>query len=119
LGDHSIRVAICADITHAEHAQAAADSGAGVYAASCFITPEGYGTDASVLQGYAHKHRMVVLLANYGAATSEWRSAGQSAIWSNDGKLLASGPSEGEAVVHASIEDSALRVRALLGMRPS
>ena len=52
---------------------------------------------------------MVVLMANFGAATSEWPSAGQSAIWSNDGALLACGPTEGEAIVHASIEDSALR----------
>lgn len=115
VGDHSIRIAICADITHAEHAQAAADCGAGIYAASCFITPEGYGADTSLLQGYAREHRMVVLLANYGAATGGWRSAGQSAIWSNDGRLLACGPTEGEAVIHASIEASALRGRAQPG----
>jgi len=106
LGGHIIRVAICADITHPEHACAAAESGAGIYMASCFITPGGYSTDAGLLQGYARKHRMVVLLANYGAATSEWPSAGRSAIWSNDGTLLACGPTEGEAIVHASIEDS-------------
>jgi predicted amidohydrolase len=107
LGDHTISIAICADITHPEHAQAAADRGAGIYAASCFITPNGYATDAGLLQGYARKHRMVVLLANYGAGTSEWRSAGRSAIWSNDGTLLACGPAEGEAIVHAAIGGSA------------
>jgi predicted amidohydrolase len=108
LGDHTISIAICADMTHPEHARAAADRGAGIYAASCFITPGGYDTDAGLLEGYARKHRMVVLLANYGAGTSEWRSAGRSAIWSNDGTLLACGPTEGEAIVHATIDGSGL-----------
>lgn len=96
VGDHTVGVAICADIAHPEHARAAAIGGAGIDAASCFITPEGYAADAALLRGYAREHRMVVLLANYGAATSAWCSAGRSAIWSSDGELLACGPAEGE-----------------------
>jgi predicted amidohydrolase len=107
LGGQTARVAICADITHPEHARAAAASGAGIYVASCLITPGGYATDAGLLQRYAREHRMVVLLANHGSGTSRWPSAGRSAIWSNDGKLLACGPPEGEAIIHASIEFSA------------
>jgi predicted amidohydrolase len=101
IGGQVVCVAICADITHAEHACAAAARGADIYAASCFITPGGYGTDSELLAGYAREHRMTVLMANYGSVTSEWPSAGRSAIWSNTGALLACGPSEGESVVVA------------------
>jgi predicted amidohydrolase len=64
VGGHTVRIAICADITHPEHARAAADAGARLYVASCFLTPSGYPTDAGLLQRYAREHRMVVLLAN-------------------------------------------------------
>lgn len=92
-------VAICADINHAGHAVEAAGRGATIYAASCFITPDSYGIDAGLLEGYAREHRMVVLMANYGAGTGGWLSAGRSAIWSNTGTLLACGPAEGEAII--------------------
>ena len=72
-----------------------------------FITPDGYDTDAALLEGYAREHRMAVLMANYGAATSEWRSAGRSAIWSHTGRLLTRGPAEGEAVVVARYQRDA------------
>ncbi len=101
IGDDLVCVAICADINHAEHASEAAGRGAAIYAASCLITPDGYETDAGLLEAYARKHRMVVLMANYGAATGEWASAGRSAIWSHTGTLLACGPPEGEAIVVA------------------
>jgi predicted amidohydrolase len=93
--------AICADITHPEHARAAAHAGSTVYAAGCFITQEGYAADAALLQGYAQRHQMLVLMANYGAPLGGWSSAGRSAIWSDTGALLACGPSAGEALVLA------------------
>lgn len=103
ISDQTICVAICADITHPEHARAAARHDARVYAASCLITPAGYQTDAALLQRYAREHRMAVLLSNYGAAVGEWMSAGCSAIWSNTGELLATASSSGEAIVVASV----------------
>lgn len=104
LGDQMICLAICAEITHPQHAQAAADCGAAIYAASCFITPGGYGHDAALLAGYARTHQMVVSMANYGAATGGWPAAGRSAIWAADGGLLACAPDEGEALVVMSVE---------------
>ena len=94
-------VAICADITHDEHASEAARRGANIYAASCCLTHSGYATDAALLAGYAREHRMAVMMANYGAATGGWMSAGRSAVWSMTGALLAQGPADGEAVVVA------------------
>lgn len=97
--DRTVCLAICAEITHAEHARDAAACGAHVYAASCFITPEGYVHDAGLLEGYARAHRMAVVMANPGAACGGWASAGCSAIWSSGGSLIARGPDEGEAIV--------------------
>jgi predicted amidohydrolase len=103
LGDETVCVAICAEITHPQHAEEAAGRGAGIYAASCFLTPGGYLYDTGLLAGYARQHRMAVVMANYGAPTSQWQSAGGSAIWSSDGTPLARGPSSGEAVVMAHV----------------
>jgi predicted amidohydrolase len=100
---HTVCIAVCADISHAEHAAEAAGQGAGIYAASCFITPAGYTTDVGLLMRYAREHRMAVLLANYGAPTGGWPAAGRSAIWSREGALMACGPAEGEAIVVAHL----------------
>jgi predicted amidohydrolase len=99
----TVCLAICADTTHPEHAQDAARSGADIYAASSFITPAGYAHGAALLAGYAEKHEMSVLMANYGSRTSEWDAAGRSAIWSRAGKLLAQAAPQGEEVVVAEV----------------
>jgi predicted amidohydrolase len=99
----SVGIAICADITHSSHAERAASHGAHIYAASCFIGPKGYPNDARLLQGYASRHRMAVVMANYGGPCAGWDSAGASAIWSDSGALLARGPDRGEAVITASL----------------
>lgn len=102
--DRNVAVAICAEITHAQHAQEAAARGAEIYAASCFITPSGYAHDANLLRGYSCEHRMPVLMANYGAPSDEWPSAGCSAIWSRAGARVALAPAQGEAVVVAKVD---------------
>jgi predicted amidohydrolase len=99
IASQRVGLAICADITHPEHARAAAQAGATVYAAGCFITREGYAADAALLQGYASEHGMLVLMANYGAPMGIWSSGGRSAAWSESGRLLACAPDAGEALV--------------------
>lgn len=106
IGNEIACVAICAEITHPEHAFEAARRGAGIYAASCFITPGGYARATAVLEGRAREHQMGVLMANFGAGTSAWASAGRSAIWSSAGTLLTQGPPEGEAVLVAKLSTS-------------
>jgi predicted amidohydrolase len=96
---NTVCIAICADIAHGEHALAAASHGADIYAASCFITPDGYADDAALLAAYAAEHRMAVLMANYGAPTSAWNSAGRSSIWSSAGALLGQAAPHGEDVL--------------------
>jgi predicted amidohydrolase len=99
--DHVVGMAICAEITHPEHALEAARRNADIYAASCFITPNGYAYDSQLLAGYAREHRMMVLLANFGNGNGTLMSAGRSAIWSATGALLIQGPPEGEAILLA------------------
>jgi predicted amidohydrolase len=41
------------------------------------------------------------MLANHGASTGGWESAGRSAVWSPDGTVLACAPPSGEALVLA------------------
>jgi predicted amidohydrolase len=99
--DDIVGLAICADVGHVEHARDAAERGATIYAAGSLISDEGYATDAAHLQRHAQEHSMLALLANYGAPTGGYTSAGQSAAWSETGELLASAPSSGEALVIA------------------
>lgn len=101
LGDDTLALAVCADFCHASHAAAAAEVGAGIYAAGVLITEGGYAADSALLQGYAREHGMLVLMANHGGATGGWESAGRSAIWAADGRLLAAAPGVGDALVIA------------------
>ena len=99
VGGASVALAICADTTHPEHAAKAAVRGARVYAASVFITPKGYAADAALMQRYAAEHRMCVLMANYRAPSGGFVPAGRSAIWSEDGALVAACSGLEEAIV--------------------
>lgn len=104
MADQVVAVAICADITHPEHADAAARGGATIYAASCFLTDNGYDADAHLLRRYARDHGLLVMMSNYGAPVRGWSCAGRSAIWSDDGSLLGCAPPRGAALVVASRE---------------
>lgn len=94
-------LAVCADFTHASHAQAAARAGAALYAASVLVAPGGYAKDSEILRGYAEQHAMPVLMSNHGAPTGGWQSAGRSALWNERGQLVVEG-GDGECLVLAS-----------------
>jgi predicted amidohydrolase len=95
----AIALAICADATHPQHAATAAARGANVYAVGVMITEDGYARKVAFLKNYALEHRMAVLLANYSGATGGWVSAGKSALWSEDGQLVAASTGTEEALV--------------------
>jgi len=96
-----VALAVCADFTHASHAQAAAQSGAMLYAASVLVSPGGYAKDSEILRGYAERHAMPVLMSNHGGPTGGWQSAGRSALWDERGQLVVEG-GPGECLVLAS-----------------
>jgi predicted amidohydrolase len=101
IGGLPVALAVCADFTHASHAQAAADAGAMLYAASVLVSPGGYAKDSEILRGYAERHAMPVLMSNHGGPTGGWQSAGRSALWDERGQLVVEG-GPGECLVLAS-----------------
>ena len=96
-----ISLAICADIVHPEHARTAAANDISVYAAGVLISVSGYETDTGFLETYARTHKMMVVMANYGAPTGEYTAAGKSAVWHPGGQLLAQAPPCGDYLVMA------------------
>lgn len=98
-GGEIVALAICADTAHPEHAAAAADRGATIYAAGSLITPAGYEEDACRLKSYARRHSMAAMLANHAGPSGGLMGAGRSAIWRAGGELLVEGPPEAEVLV--------------------
>jgi len=97
--DANVGLAICADTMHSEHPASAAARGANVYAAGVLIPESGYAADAALLSHYAREHRMAVLMANHSRPTGGWVPAGKSAIWSEDGMLVAASRGTEEALI--------------------
>ena len=99
VGDVTVALAICADASHPEHAATAAERGANVYAASVMIEEDAYARKTALLQQYSLQHRIAVLMANYSGMTGGSESAGKSAIWSEEGRLVASSSGRDEVLV--------------------
>lgn len=85
----TIGIAICADASQPSHAQAYADAGSTIYAASVFLNAEWYATDAPRLASYAGRCQMLVVMANHAASVGAYGSVGRSAVWAPGGPLLA------------------------------
>lgn len=101
-----VGLAICADILSDTHPQHAADCGATVYAAGVLITKKSYPLESGLLQRYAEKHRMVVILSNHCAPTGGWEPAGQSAIWDDSGRLIVTASEGDDALAIARKSDA-------------
>ena len=99
LGGEQVGLAICADMTHPEHARACVAGGATVYAAGCFFTPQCYDKDTALLEGYARELDVLVLMANFGGPCDGMPAAGRSAVWAPGGEPLAVAAPEGEDVL--------------------
>jgi predicted amidohydrolase len=98
-GGTPLALAICADFGQPAHAAAAASAGARLYAASALVGESGYPVDSALLQGYAQRHRMAVLLANHGGPTGGWTATGRSAFWDEQGRLVAATPGPGDCLL--------------------
>lgn len=98
LGRSRVAIAICADSGDPAHAARAAAQDATVYAASMFVIPSEYDAEATRLRDYARQHGMWVAMANHGAPTGGLRSAGRSAVWTDEGVCVEQAPTEGRAL---------------------
>lgn len=103
--DDRAALAICADTSYPEHAEAAAKRGATAYLAGVFFDPDGYAASADRLAGYASRHAMAVVMANAGGPATGYDAAGRSAIWSDAGELVARLEGTGAGLVMARRSD--------------
>jgi predicted amidohydrolase len=105
--DATVSLAICADASHPQHAAKAAARGANVYAVGVMIEQDAYPRKAALLRQYAAEHRMAVLMANYSGATGGEISAGKSAVWCEDGRVVATSTGTEEALVVGTKQNGA------------
>lgn len=89
IDDRAVALSVCADFSRAEHPAQAAERGAQIYASSVLIGEGGYTHDSALLQGYAQRHGMAVLMVNHGGPTGGWAAAGRSAFWDEQGRCVA------------------------------
>jgi predicted amidohydrolase len=99
IGSVPIALSVCADFSQPQHAALAAAQGAQVYATSVLIGETGYPHDSSLLQSYAQRHGMAVLMANHGGPTGGWAAAGRSALWDEQGQCVAATSGGGDRLL--------------------
>lgn len=87
--DLSISLAICADTNYASHAEQAFLKRSDIYISSMLIGATGYSGDTKKLRHYAHTYQMAVVMANYCGPTGGWLATGKSAIWDDQGNMIA------------------------------
>lgn len=113
-GDDIAAVAICADIGRPAHPQQAAARNANLYLASMFVIPSGLEGEMSRLSRYAVQHHMMTALANFGGPSGSLRSAGRSAIWSEEGELLVQLEGCGSGIAVVMENHQGRRTRAVM-----
>lgn len=100
-----IALAVCADITHPNHAQASRDAGAALYTAGVLMSEKAWATESALLQGYARDHDMAVLAANYSGTSGGYASAGRSAFWTPGGRCVVAAADDRPCMVWATRGD--------------
>lgn len=84
-----IGVAICYEISVPEHVQDVCKNGANMYVASVAKTAQGTKQAYNTLSAVAAKYGMPVLMSNSVGYCDNFYSAGSSAIWDDEGRLIA------------------------------
>ena len=103
-GQPKIALAICYELSVPEHAEYAVRHGADVYIASVAKTERGVVNASERLADIAKHHAMTVLMSNSIGPSGDGDCAGQSAVWSNTGSLLAQLDGEHEGVLIVDTE---------------
>jgi predicted amidohydrolase len=90
LGDKSdVALAICYELSVPEHAQQAFANGANIYVASVAKSASGVEQASQRLAKIARSYDMTVLMVNCVGPSDDFVSAGGTAVWNNQGNLLA------------------------------
>jgi predicted amidohydrolase len=101
-----ISFAICADIDNPKHVEAAASIGCTTYVSSIFFTTGSIANAHEMLSNYARKHRLNILMSNYGGSCWKLESGGRSAMWTNKGNLIQESNNRDECLVIAQRTDN-------------
>ena len=107
----NIALAICYELSVPAHSDNAYKNGAVVYIASVAKTADGMEKAAATLSGIAKKYAMTVLISNSVGHCDNFESAGQSAVWNNQGVLLAQldDSSEGILILDTGTQEVVIR----------
>ena len=99
IGEKQIAPAICYESLQPIHAEKAIELGAKMYVASVAKTLEGVTKAYAYYSELASNYSMPVLMVNCVSACDTFESAGNSAVWSKDGILLAKLDNECEGIL--------------------
>ena len=97
--DPKVALAICYELSVAEHARRAFQSGASTYVASVAKTRRGVEDASLRLSQVARQHQQLVLMANCLGKLDNVECTGLSAVWNRDGKQIAHLDAEQEGIL--------------------
>ncbi len=107
--DEKIAPAICYESLLTEHADEVAKNGAGIYVASVAKSSNGVEKAFKHYPEIAQKYSMIVLMANCIGKCDNFESAGNSAIWNNQGVLIGQLDNEHEGVLIFDTETEVIK----------
>ena len=103
-----VALAVCADVAHPSHAEAAASAGADLYAASALYVAGEEHRLGLHMGSRAMDHRMFSVLANLGGRTALGESCGLSGAWGPDGRRIGTAEGTGTEISTVTCRWSAL-----------
>lgn len=88
IDSHKLSFAICSDINNPIHAFNASATNTSLYVASIFFTPKGIDEAYTILNEYAKKYSLNIVMSNFTGTSYSYSAAGRSAIWRKNGDLV-------------------------------
>ena len=95
----NVGLAICYEISVAEHQKVASDMGAEIYLASVVKSIEGIDNSINKMSKTARNYSMIALMSNCVGLSGKYECAGKSSIWNEKGKLMGQLNSSQEGVL--------------------
>lgn len=102
----NVSLAICYELSVAEHSATAFNDGAEIYIASAAKTEAGVEKSVKILSEIANKYSIPVLFSNCLGPSDDFVGAGRSAAWNREGLILGQLNSEDEGILIFDTEAS-------------
>jgi len=110
---HKIALAICYEISVPDHSEAAHENGAAIYIASVAKSVKGMEKAIENLSAIARKYSMITLISNCVGHCDDFECGGRSAVWNNEGILLAQLDNKEEGMLIIDTSNLEVTVKAL------